>query len=1056
MSGGISAALSMARPPVPAPSGEVALVHSQIADAAALWASEPDEAGAALRLAAALLKRLLVQHDGYEVRTEGGEMLAAFGDPVDAARWCLEAQSALVSADWPARILAHEVACEVQGQSGAVIHRGPRVGMAMDVGEPDVVEDLRSRRTDYRGPMVDSLRRFSASVHGGQVALTAAAWAAVEAGSGTLLDADCLDLGRHRFAGREEPVGVVQILPYVLAERSFPTLRSTLTQRTNLPVDPGFFVGRERLMMAVDRTFQQGRKLVVLKGHGGIGKTRLALRYGGVHLEEYGDGGGVWFCDLQGARSIDGVCHAVARALGVSLRSRSLQATQQLARVLSARGRCLLILDNFEQVAQYAEYTVGVWARKAPRLRILVTSRHRLGIDGEALVEVTPMDSDEAEQLFRQRVSQVRPELELDDEDPVLADIVHQVQCVPLAVELAAAWVGILEPPSILRRLARGHRGLEGVDLEVDPRHTSVRAVMAGSWELLAPHEQEALVSCAVFDGGFTPDAAAAIVDLSRFRDTPPIMEVLRSLTDKSLLYHPVGADADLRLTQYDAIREFAEEKLASMGLRPTLERRHAAYYLKLGAALVTQLRGRQGLEALAQLRVESRNLRAAYRRFLDRDARTPVQAALALDPLLSAHGPFDLHLKILDGALQASLNTRGVNQVPLRMARVEALLARARLQEAADAVEATRALLGAQVEDRVTAWIGALRGWTRSRQGDVAGARDGLEAACNVFDKVKDHPHGPVAALRLGLVLVQAGELEESEKRLLAVQADAARRHDLWLQADVLSALGDLARHRGNHAAGLDHYQRALALAERLSDRPRQSRLLTRLGGLHLDERRNDAAERAFQGARAFAEEVGDTIELAVIDGNLGRMRHHQGQGREAESLYRAALERFDEVGATRWSGIFLGVFAALLHEQGRTSEARDAYKTAHDRLKAAGSRRFAGLVLGRTGALYADEGDSATAERLFIAAEAELRAAHDPHGLAAIEVHRGHVDLARARAGDETSRAAARERFRLATSPPPDPKRPCIAPAAVSNDVRLALRLLRRSMELEARKAG
>ncbi|MFK7931495.1 MAG: tetratricopeptide repeat protein [Myxococcota bacterium] len=1057
MSAGLTAALSLARPPVPAPVGEVCVVLARVVAPAELWEHDPDGTGAGLRMVSALLKRLLVSHDGYEIRMDGGELLAAFSKPGSAAKWALEVQKSLLEADWPDSLLQCEAAAVEVDEQDRPVFRGLRMAMVLDVGDVQTAQDLRSRRTEYAGPVIDGLKSLSAAIHGGQVALTERAWNAVEQEDGPPLDADVTDLGSHRFPGREEPQALFQILPYDLESRRFPSLRSSLNRRTNLPASPGLFVGRERLLTAVNRFFHKGRRVVVLKGHGGIGKTRLATRYGGMHLHEYGDNGGVWFCDLHGARTIDGVCHAVAQALGVSLRSRSLKATQQLASVLASRGRCLLILDNFEQVTQHSEFTVALWARKAPRLRMLVTSRHRLGIRDEAMVEVTPLDSDQAVALFHQRATERQPTLDIKEDDPRLFEIADRVQCVPLAVELAAAWISVLGIDAILTRLSKGHRALEGVNLSVNERHTTLRAVMAGSWELLTPYEQDAFVSCSVFAGGFTHAAAAAIIDHRRFRGSPDVMETLRLLSDKSLVFAPRDeASNGLRLDQYDAIREFAVEKLGQMGLRPTLEQRHARYYLAFAKKQLKRLRGTDAVDALNVLRLERGNLEAVYRRHRGRDALIPVQAALALDPLLAAHGPYDLHLEVLNGALQSSLNTRGEAQVPIRMARVEALLARARLQDALDAVEAAQGKLGPHPAPDVTAWIAAVRGWALSRMGEASTAQVYLEQAATLFENRTSHPHAPIAALRLGLVLVQAGELELAETKLNAVRDDAEARQDPWLLADALSALGDLARHRGQHTAGLEYYKRALQGAEDLSDLPRQSRLLTLLGGLHLDERRNGLAETSFQRARPLAEEIGDTIELAVIDGNLGRMRHHQGQGREAEALYRLALSRFDEVGATRWSGIFRGVMAALLHEQGRTDEAKQAYTEAHQQLVSCGSRRFAGLVLGRMGALVADEGDVAKAEALFTSAEEALQDAHDPLGLAAVRVHRGHVDLARARAGDSKARAAAKQRFVVATTPGEDESVSTLPPAAVSNDVRLALRLLRRSMELGARKAG
>lgn len=1057
MSAGISAALSMASPPVPAPRGRVALVSARVAGSAALWERDPEATSAALRMTTALLKRLLADHRGYEVHADGEEgILAAFRDVLSAARWCLDVQEALLDAEWSDSLLAlPEVAPEL-GPEGRVMHRGLRVGMALHVGEPDAVADARSRRTTYVGEDVEWVKTVGAVVHGGQVLLTEAAWEALEEAGPQNLDADVTELGRHRFPLREEPASLVQILPWRVADRAFPAVQTQHNLATNLPPDPGVFLGRERLLSAVDRFFQKGRKLVTLKGHGGIGKTRLALRYAGTHLHEYGDSGGVWFCDLSGARSIDGVCHAIARALGIPLRARSLKGTQQLAVALHARGRCLLVLDNFEQVQQYADLTVGLWARKAPRLRVLVTSRHRLNVPGEALVEVTPLDSDHARELFLTKARETLPHLRMSAEDEDHVDtIVNRVQCVPLAVELAAAWVSMLSIEGIAKRLGKGHNALlgDGNAPDAHPRHATLREVMDASWELLTPWEQEALVSCAVFRGGFTAEDGAAVIDLARYRRAPGAWQVLQTLRDKSLLFTTEVAAGQVRWDLFDSVAEFAADHLVSMGLRSTLEQRHARTYLELARRELERVRGPEGAEALDLLGAEVENLLAAHERFVERHPQVSIQAALALDPVLATRGPFDLHVEVLDGAVAAGLNIKGSMQVPARVARVEVLVSRGRFLQASEAVAETLSILRAAEAPETRAWVQAVNAWVITRLGHMKDGISGLSASVKALTQ-HDHPHACVARYRLGLCLLETGQVDEAEKELRTAKSRAQQHVDRWLEEDVLVALGDLARHRGQPEQGRGRYQEALAIAREVGDKPRMARTLARLGSVSMDLRQSEAALAHLTEAGELASEVGDALQAALIQGNLGRLQHHEGRGKEAEEAYEEALVAFGEAGSMRWQGIFRGVLGALQHEQGRVEDARLNYKTARDQLEGCGDRRFAGLIWARLGALQADRGEASKAEHAFTIAQDHLDAVADPLGLAALAVHRGHLDLSRARSGSEDALRAARERFRAATTPGREGSTLTQPPAAISNDVRLALRLLRRSMELGSKE--
>ena len=1055
MSAGISAALTMARPPVPAPTGHIALVATRVSGGRALWDRDPEATSSSLRLASALLKRLLVDHHGYEVSADGNGMLLAFSSTLAAARWCLDAQEALLRAEWPVGLLQCPEAAEERDREGHVTARGLRIGMAVHCGSPEPVQDARTERTEYEGPELGWVAQVAEAVHGGQVVLTADAWAAVEELGSQLLDADVTDLGMHRFAGREEAATLYQLLPWSLANRAFPSVQTGLQLRTNLPGDPGLFVGRDRLLQAVDRYFQKGRKIVVLKGHGGIGKTRLAVRYGGLHVHEYAASGGVWFCDLAEARSIDGICHAVARSLGISLRSRSMQATQQIGAALASRGRCLLIVDNFEQVQRYAEYTVALWARKAPRLRMLVTSRHRLSVKGEAVVEVTPLDSDWAEQLFRQRAADLRPEVEIPEGDPHLDSILEHVQCVPLAVELAAAWISVLTVEGIARRLQDGHVALEGVDAEVHPRHASLQRVMQSAWELLAPYEQEALISCATFRGGFTPEAVQSVVDLKRYRKAPKPFQVLKALRDKSLVltYESPTVPGAIRWNAYDAVREFASNKLAKSGMRPTVEARHARYYLTLAETHLERLRTPEAVDALASIAVELDNLLAVHERSVPKQPVQALRAALALDPVLGTHGPFELHLDVIRSAVDSASSIKGALQIPIRAALIEALILRGRFADASQEVDLALGALRSPDDLDLKQWIGALNGWVLFLLGRVTDGRLAILSAYEHFKEHPEHPHASRVAYRAAMVRLQAGELQEAQACLDDTLSTARRKGDLWMQGDALTALGDLARQQGSPSLGRTRYDEALQIARSLGDRPREGRLLARLGSLALDVRQSEEAESCFTQARNRAAEVGDVVEVALIDGNVGRMRHHEGRGREAEEAYAAVLHALGEAGATRWVGVYQGVLGALQHEQGRVDDARESYTASVRVLEACGDRRFAGLVYARLGAMHADLGETLEADRSFSRAQEHLDAAADPLGHAALEVHRGHLDLARARAGHAPSRKLARERFKAATTPTRAGSTLVQPPAAISNDVRLALRLLRRSMELGSR---
>ncbi len=180
---------------------------------------------------------------------------------------------------------------------------------------------------------------------------------------------------------------------------------------SNVPAELDSFVGRGAELHSLAQQWLSGARLITLTGTGGSGKTRLARRYALNSLEVWP--GGVYFCDLSEARSQDGICFAVASALGVQLTGDDPAAL--LGHAIAGRGRCLLILDNFEQVSALAPTTVGRWLERAALASFMVTSRERLHIAGETLFPLEPLALDtDAIELFRVRALAQRPDIWLD------------------------------------------------------------------------------------------------------------------------------------------------------------------------------------------------------------------------------------------------------------------------------------------------------------------------------------------------------------------------------------------------------------------------------------------------------------------------------------------------------------------------------------------------------------------------------------------------------------------------------------------------------------------
>ncbi len=232
---------------------------------------------------------------------------------------------------------------------------------------------------------------------------------------------------------------------------------STRWPATNLAPEKTSFIGRVEDLAQLTRLMLAGERLITLVGPGGAGKTRLATRLGASLLADaQSPVRSVWFCDLAEARSPAGLLAALSAMLNVPLMSGSSEqaAVEQIAHALAARQPLLLILDNFEQLVAHAASTVGVWHARALGVTILLTSRSRVRLEGEAQFEVGPLSEADGLALFEARARKVSPSFRVSDDELATRELVRRLDHSPLAIELAAARVKVLPPGKLLGRLA--------------------------------------------------------------------------------------------------------------------------------------------------------------------------------------------------------------------------------------------------------------------------------------------------------------------------------------------------------------------------------------------------------------------------------------------------------------------------------------------------------------------------------------------------------------------------------------------------------------------------
>ncbi|WP_236788923.1 BTAD domain-containing putative transcriptional regulator [Amycolatopsis sp. GM8] len=385
-----------------------------------------------------------------------------------------------------------------------------------------------------------------------------------------------------------------------LAAAHLAALRAEPLRSTSVPAQLTSFVGREDELKRVAELLT-GARLVTLTGPGGAGKTRLAIEASGPEA---------CFVDLAPA---DGstVPQAVLDALGLR-ETRMFGApgdadpVRRLVSALADRA-LLLVFDNCEHVIGEAAALAHRLLSGCPGLRILATSREPLGITGEALCPVPPLREATALRLFAERAAAVSPQFAMDP--AVVGRICAALDGLPLAIELAAARLRTIPLAQLETRLADRFRLLSRGSRTAAPRHQTLRAVVAWSWELLGVEEQDLLRRLAVFSGGVTTESAADVCGLSEVDAD----ELLTGLADKSLL----DAQGD-RFRMLDTIRAYAAERLAESGELDAVSRAHAEFFLELAQTADPHLRRTEQLTWLARLTAEHANLHAAMRWAVD------------------------------------------------------------------------------------------------------------------------------------------------------------------------------------------------------------------------------------------------------------------------------------------------------------------------------------------------------------------------------------------------------------------------------------------------------
>jgi predicted ATPase/DNA-binding winged helix-turn-helix (wHTH) protein len=644
------------------------------------------------------------------------------------------------------------------------------------------------------------------------------------------------------------------------------------------------FVGRDAELALLGDVLPDAR-IVSLVGPGGAGKTRVALE---LASRAAASGREVALADLSDVVTGSDVGRAIAAAVGARSEHDE-RPIVSAGRTLRARGTWALILDNAEHLL---DAVADAATELTPHLRVIVTSRERLGVPGEHVVEIGPLPEDDAAQLFEERARAAGAKL---GDRRLIHPIVTQLDHLPLAIELAAAHAGAVTLERVSADLDRQIDRLRATRRGVPSRHATLRSSVAWSWGLLDPQERAVLAQCVVFAGGFTIEAAEAVVGQGVLGAS--VQPILVRLSERSLLRTDSATDGGVRLSLYACVRELASEHVPD---RRTLEQRHAHWALGAAHAAGALDEGSRP-SAYAALVPELENLRAAFVHACAHEHALAAELALAIDFLLSPSlGPG--RAVELARAVQF---TAGAPAVRLR-------LAIARSHEDLRFHEDTRSL--AHAEGTYLQALEADRLWAAacSALGEPGAALPVLEAA---YERAQETAPNSSTLGRLALDLGEAhlmagrleraGELAAEAARLLEAQREPTHA------ARAQCTLSHVYRERGESESALAVLERARRLLEDAGDEVALARLELDRGALLSHVCRTDEAVEALGAAIAAHHRLGlitgeirarDWMVLAFL--GLGRDEAALDEAREIQqlalSLGRPSYEAERAFGAT------------------------------------------------------------------------------------------------------------------------------------------------------------
>ena len=665
----------------------------------------------------------------------------------------------------------------------------------------------------------------------------------------------------------------------------------------NLPVQITAFVGREiEQQRIIEQLADPACRLLSIIAPGGMGKTRLSLAAAKTQVNTFKEG--VFFIPFAAIQEPEQMIHAIAESLEFIFLGQD-EPKEQLFSYLGTK-ELLLIFDNLEHLLSGVNL-ISELLENAPKVKVLATSRERLNLQAEWLFDLSGLNSPQksstyieeydAIKLFMQSARRVKADFNLDNlNSPTIVRICQLVEGMPLAIELAAAWLELLSPAEITQELEQNIDFLTSQMLDAPERQKSIRAVFDSSWKRLSKTEQEAFMNLAIFQGGFSRKAAQVVACTN--------LPTLRNLVNKSFIITQKNGHYSI----HELLRQYGEEQLRQQPQRfEQLQKEHAQYFMSLMHKQRDKFFGGAQLEANLTVELEFSNIRPAWRWSVQAvDLEAIRQATSAMLLFFQFQSRYVEALETFEQAVislekQTFSQQLGIVLVELLQQKAWFCLRFGQLEKIDAALKRSGEIYEQLDIPPVEGYASdprIIHGFVAMIRGNYQAAEQYARAACQEAECQNHRPNRQFAYYLRARAALAQGQIEEAERHAKLALDIAQEAEDDWFSAHSFNILSDIATFQNNLDAAKRYSQTSYELRHSLNHAEGMALALNRLGDLAIQQALLTEAKAFYEKALSLHQNSNDYGGLAKVETRLADADLELGYYDSAQQHICKALE--------------------------------------------------------------------------------------------------------------------------------------------------------------------